>query len=203
MDGYYFTVTYDQVFGARYSYADHSNTASSGASVVEPVIAWEWGDDGRVRPENIRTFFGQSGPHEVNTSAFVQDLCKIEVLTAAPGLWAAPSATVEDGSVVSYGTELQFMHNDMDNIRIYYTLDGSEPSFNSAVYNRSTSYFQPQLTVPIILAESLTVKAFAAGFGKDPSPVVTFCITVVSIQDLGEVITIAVRKAEAWKPERE
>ena len=176
-DGYHVTVTYDQMFGAQYSYANHSRAGSSGASAVEPVVAWEWGDDA-VRPENIRSFFGQQGPQSINTSTFVQDLCKIEVLTVSPGRWAAPDSSIVDGSEVSFGTELFLMHDDMDNIRIYYTLDGSEPDYSSHVYNLSASYFQPHLTVPLFLTESLIVKAFAAGYGRDPSPVVTLSITV-------------------------
>jgi hypothetical protein len=70
------------------------------------------------------------------------------------------------------------MHDNMDNIRVYYTLDGSEPSYTSQVYNPSASYFQPELIVPIVLTKTVTVKAFAAGIGKDPSPVITFSITV-------------------------
>jgi len=177
-DGYYAIVTYDQIFGRRYSYADHSANGSGGASEVVPVIAWEWGDDTQANPENIRPFFGQSGPMEVNSASFVKDLCKIEVSTASAGTWAVPGCTIADGSVVPIGTQLELTHDSMDSIRIYYTLDGSEPDYSSPVYNRSTSYFQPQLIQPLTLTGSVTVKAFAAGFGKDRSPVVTINITV-------------------------
>ena len=176
-DGYNVTVTYDQVFGTRYSYANHTATGSSGASAVEPVIAWEWGDNS-ASPENIRPFFGQRGPYEVNTLTFVKGLHLIEVSTATPGAWAAPEASIDTGTAVSAGTELAFSHGSLDNIRIYYTLDGSEPNFNSLVYNLSTTYYQSHLIVPIILTESTTIKAFAAGFGKDPSPIATFNIVV-------------------------
>jgi hypothetical protein len=178
VDGYHFTVTYDQVFGTRYSYATHSSNGSSGARAVEPVISWSWGDDGRPRAENLRSFFGQRGPMEVNTAAFVKDLSRIEVSTASPGSWAAPEASVADGSTVPFGTELHLQHGSMDSLTIYYTTDGSEPNFNSRVYNRSASYFQPHLITPIFLAEDVTVKAFAAGLGRNPSPVVTFSYTV-------------------------
>ena len=177
-DGYYALFTLDQVFGARYAYSSHSASGSSGAVAVEPVIAWEWGE-GSVRPENIRSFFGQSGPCDVNTSSFVQNVCKIEVLTNSPGSWSSPEASIASGSV-SPETELNFIHDSMDVVKIYYTLDGSEPSYNSAVYNPSTSYFQPELTVPIILQESVTVKAFAAAYGKDRSAVVVFEFVVES-----------------------
>ena len=177
-DGYYFTVTNDQVFGAQYSYSSHDASGSSGAMAVEPVIAWEWGDIGKVRPENLRVFFGQSGPWEVNTAAFVSNLIAIEVLADSPGAWEAPTASITDGSDIPAGTEFSFLHESMDRVRIYYTLDGSVPDYNSFVYNKSTSNFQPQLIVPLTITENVTIKAFAAGLGKDPSPVVTFSYTV-------------------------
>ena len=177
-DGYHVTVTRNQIYGRSYSYASHSAAGSGGASAVEPIISWEWGDGGRVRPENIRSFFGQIGPMEVNTFAFVRNLTRIEVSTSSAGAWAPPGASITDGETVPYGTELSLLHDNMDGIRIYYTLDGSEPDYTSTVYNMSTSYYQPQLIVPIELKESVTVKTFAAGIGRDASPVVTFNITV-------------------------
>ena len=177
-DGYFAVVTLEQIMGIRYAYAEHTREGSSGVSRVEPVLAWEWGEDGGVREENLRFFIGQSGPMEVNTSALVRDIDRIEVMTRNPGVWAAPEASIADGSAVEFGTELRLLHDDMDSIRIYYTLDGSEPGFDSLVYNRSASYFQPHLIAPVFLAESVTIKAFAAGVGKDPSPVATFNYTV-------------------------
>jgi len=177
-DGYYAIVTYEQVFGTSYSYSTHGPGGSGGASVVEPVIAWAWGD-GAARQENPRSFFGQRGPMDVNTSSFVQDIVLIEVLTVPPGVWAAPAASIADGSEVTYGAELTLMHDQMDSLKIYYTTDGSEPDYNSRVYNGSTSYFQPHLIAPLYLVEDVTVRAFAAGYGRDASPVVTFTYTVV------------------------
>ena len=179
-DGYRVTATYDQIFGTRYAYAEHSREGSGGASSVEAILAWEWGEEGGVRPEDLRSFFGQCGPMEVNTSYFVASLIRIEVLNASQGTWDIPGASIADGSEVTFGTELRLLHDNMDNLRIYYTLDGSVPDYNSTVYNRSTSFFQPQLITPIFLAESVTVKAFAAGFGRDPSDVVTFSYIVES-----------------------
>ena len=97
---------------------------------------------------------------------------------APQGAWAAPGVSIADGSAVAAGTELSILHDKMDNVRIYYTLDGSEPDFYSRVYNHSTSYFQPHLIAPLLLTQDVTVKAFAAGLGMDPSPVVTFNYTI-------------------------
>gem|GEM_PF-1842817 len=173
-DGYRSLVTRDQLFGDRFSYVSHSAAGSSGAFIVEPVIAWVWGDAGKAREEAIRPFFGQSGPWDVNTASFVKDLCRIEVSTGHAGVWASPTADIPDGSVVPAGAELSLAHENMDSVRIYFTLDGTEPDYDSLVFNQSTSYFQPQMIVPIELSGSMTVKAFAAGFGKDRSPTAIF-----------------------------
>jgi len=177
-DGYNVTLTYDQVFGTHYTYTSHSPSGSSGAIAIEPIIAWAWGDVGKVRDENIRPHFGQSGPYDVNTAFFVKDLCLIEVSTASAGNWAAPEASIASGATVPAGTELELLHGSMDSVRIYYTLDGSEPDFNSVVYNPSASYYQPDLTKPLVLTQSVTIKVFAAAYGKDRSPVAVFSYTV-------------------------
>ena len=176
-DGYHITLTYDQALGMRTSFSSHSPGGSSGATTVEPIIAWEWGDRNAM-PENIRPFFGQSGPMDVNTASFVRDLELIEVFTTPVNVWASPEASAADGSAVPAGTELSLFHENMDNVRIYYTTDGSEPNYYSEVYNRSTSFFQPHLIVPLILTEDVTIKAFAAGAGRAASPVVTFTFTI-------------------------
>lgn len=172
-DGYHVIVTLEQAFGMRYAYRNHTVDGSEGESMVEPVIAWEWGEGG-ARPEKIRSFFGQRSPNEVNTSTFVQDICSIEVLTDFPGVWAMPGASVESGSVVPSGTKLELLHDSMDSVKVYYTIDGSTPDYSSPVYNPSTSFFQPELTVPLKLTDSVTVKAFAAGYGKETSAIVEF-----------------------------
>jgi|GEM_PF-1506407 len=177
-DGYYVIVTYNQVFGPLYAFTNHSHTGSSGALVVEPVIAWVSGDVGNPRASNLRSFFGQSGPREVNNAFFVRNLNQIHVLTTSSGAWAAPEASIADGSSVPPGTEFSFLHETMDRVRIYFTIDGSEPNFNSPVFNPSTSFFQPHLTVPLMLDEDIVIRAFAAGLGRDRSPVVTFNFTV-------------------------
>jgi len=177
-DGYHFTLSRRQIFNTLTSFAIHNPTGSSGGFAVEPVIAWRFGDPGSLRDANLRLFIGHSGPNEVNNAAFVRDLMQIEITTELRGSWAAPTASIADGSTVEIGTQLELLHEFRDNIKIYYTLDGSEPGFNSNVFNPSTSFFQPHLTVPIELTETVTVRAFAAGLGRDPSPVVAFTFMV-------------------------
>ena len=177
-DGYRTTVTVDQIFADRYSFADHSAEGSGWPTVVEAILSWAWGEPGKVREEGLRPFFGQAGPWEVNTAVFVKDLTRIEVSTVPLGDWDAPGASIPDGSVVTAGTRLELLHDNMDNVRIYYSVDGSEPDYSSTVYNPSATYFQLGLIQPLELLEDVTIKAFAAGYGRDRSPVATFRYTV-------------------------
>ena len=177
-DGYRATITREQIFETRFSYTEHSMEHSSGAVEVPPMIAWEWGDIGDVSPEEIRPLFGQRGPHEVNTASSVKDLFRIEVLTWDAGAWEVPGVSIPSGSTVPVGTELELTHPLMDNTGLYYTMDGSAPDFYSTLYNVSTSYFQPELIVPIIIGSNVTIKVFAGGLGKADSEIVTFTYTV-------------------------
>ncbi|MDR0468787.1 MAG: metallophosphoesterase [Peptococcaceae bacterium] len=172
-DGYKAVLTREQLYDEHYSYTDHSAEGSAGPLIAEPLIAWAWGDVGNVREEAIRPFFGQSGSWDVNIASFVKNLCRIEISTVSPGAWEAPGAGISDGSIIPVGTGLMLTHENMDSVRIFYTLDGSEPGYDSPVFNRSTSYYQPQLIVPITLTGNVTIKAFAAGYGKDRSPVIS------------------------------
>ena len=62
----------------------------------------------------------------------------------------------------------------MDQVKIYYTMDGSEPTVHSAVYNPSTTYFQLQLIQPLPVQGPMTVKALAVGFGRYDSGVAIY-----------------------------
>jgi len=176
-DGYRANITREQLFGARYAYAEHSASGSSGAEQVDAIIAWAWGDK-EAFPEDIRPYFGQSGPMDVNTASSVKGLFRIEVLVWDAGAWDMPEASIASGSAVPKGTEIDFTHPNMDNIRLYYTFDGSVPDYSSEVYNVSTTYFQPDLIVPLVIDNDVTIKVFASGLGKADSPVVTFEYTV-------------------------
>lgn len=177
-DGNYVVITYNQMFGESYSYINHSADGSTGPIAVEPVIAWSWTENGNAAGGSLRSFFGQKGPLEVNTTASISNLCLIEVSTSATGSWTAPASSIDSGATVKRGTQLELKHNKLDQVRIYYTLDGSEPDYNSHCYNPSASYLQPQMLQPLELWENVTIKAFASAYGMERSPVSTFYYTV-------------------------
>ncbi|MCL2492250.1 MAG: chitobiase/beta-hexosaminidase C-terminal domain-containing protein [Coriobacteriia bacterium] len=171
-DGYQALATREQVFDTRYTYTEHTAEQSSGSQPVDAIIAWAWGND-EAKPEAIRPLFGQLGPRDVNTASSVKDLYRIEVSVLSLNPWATPEGSIPSGSTVSAGTELELSHPQMDNTRLYYTLDGSAPNYESEVYNRSATYYQPELIEPIILNESVTVRVFAGGLGRPDSEITT------------------------------
>ena len=177
-DGNYAMITYSQMFGESYSYANHSVDGSSGPSVVEPVIAWAWNENGNGGGGVLRSFFGQRGPLDVNTTVSIENLYQIEVVSSGAGKWAAPTASLPSGNAVNPGADLQLGHNKLDSVHIYYTTDGSEPNYNSNCYNPSASYLQPELQRPLKITENITVKAFAAAYGMEPSPMATFYYSI-------------------------
>ena len=69
------------------------------------------------------------------------------------------------------GVTVTPMHPKMDSVKIYYTLDGTNPTVHSNVYNISATYYQPQLNKPILLTEDAEIRAVAVGAGKYDSPV--------------------------------
>ena len=175
-DGYRAQIPAAQIYGKRYSFATHSAGHSGGAEAVEPMVAWAWGED-EAEPGYLRPMIGQLGPNDVNTAASVKDLYRIEVSKRNAGAWEDPIASIPSGSVAA-GTGVEFSHPNMDNIKLYYTLDGSDPDYYSDVYNKSTTYFQPDLIVPISIKNDVTIKIFAGGIGKADSGIVTLTYKV-------------------------
>jgi len=167
-DGYYVTFTLDQLKGVAYRYPGLKDNSASGAIPVKPMIAWEFGSDtddiSNAREEHLRLVVGQNGLNDVNTSAMVKQVAKIIIGKEGPGIWAKPEFSFQDGL-------LKIEHELLDIVKVYYTTDGGEPTVNSAVYNPSTSYFQPHLIKPLQIESPATVKAFATGLGRHDSEV--------------------------------
>lgn len=120
---------------------------------------------------------GQKGLNDAVAPVLVKDVVTLEVLTTSGEHWSVVQAQPAPGKVKE-GTKVVLEHPQQDAIKIYYTLDGSIPDENSSVYNPSTTYFQPDLTKPIEVNESVTINTVVVGFGKNKSPVATFTYEV-------------------------
>lgn len=180
-DGYYAEFTRNQLLNNRYFFPELLKGSKSSAVLARAILAFEYSegtkDLTKTKKTNLRLVIGQAGLLDVNTTASVQNVNKIIITTDSPGKWEKPVFSVSSGKVDA-GTQLELTHPTIDKIKIYYTTDGSQPDYDSPVYNPSTTYFQPELTKPITINNSITVKAFACGFGKEDSDVVTYQYSV-------------------------
>ncbi len=153
---------------------------------VEPLIALASveGSDNPKYMNDMNTFLlmlGQRAVTEQIGNLFVKYLSKIEVSTAEPEQWDAPQANPAGGAV-SKGTmvTLSNLHNDDD--KVYYTIDGSDPTFNSPMYNWIASRWWSaradmlgKINLPIgPINENTTIKAITIGPGKRDSEIVVF-----------------------------
>ncbi|WHH57760.1 chitobiase/beta-hexosaminidase C-terminal domain-containing protein [Petroclostridium sp. X23] len=99
----------------------------------------------------------------------------IIVSTETPPKWDAPDAYPGSGTVIP-GTKVILQHGDGTpyGAIVHYTLDGSEPTVKSPIYNISYPTFQPHLNAPIPITGKMTIKARTIGSGKADSDVVTY-----------------------------
>ncbi|KGP75500.1 hypothetical protein JT05_10180 [Desulfosporosinus sp. Tol-M] len=139
----------------------------AGAEQVKPIIAYEYRENcntiNKITPEELTLIMPQAYLEEQTNYAFVKDIKEITITTEDPGKWEAATAFPLAGKIAK-GETVKLQHKYMDNVRIYYTLDGSTPTEKSMLYNPST--FQPELNKPILLEKDTTLKVLAKGFGK-------------------------------------
>ena len=181
-DGYQRTFTKEELLNdTRYYYPSVVSGSSSGGQQVSTIIALRYSEDGfsSLQATTPRLIMGQRRVNEQNNPWIVRDLYKIEASTASVAQWSAPGASPSPGTVPA-GSDVTLSHPQIDNIKIYYTTDGSTPTLSSKMYNVSGTSFQPKLNVPITINQSCTVKAIAIGPGKQNSAVSTFTYTVSS-----------------------
>ncbi len=129
--------------------------------------------------------FGQRAVTQQTNARFVKYLKKIEVLTTNPvPQWDEPTASVEPGEVPA-GTrvELKSKYNDED--KVHYTLDGSDPTIESPMYNWIASRWWSsradeleEINRPIEITNNTIIKAFVTGPGKADSDIATFEYTI-------------------------
>lgn len=180
-DGYNATFTREQLEERRFYFPNLLNDSKAGAKEVPAILAWEHregtNDLSKATGGDLCLLLGQKGLNDAAAPVWVKDVVNLEVLTTPCDQWSAVQAQPAPGKVKA-GTKVVLEHPQQDAVKIYYTLDGSLPDENSCVYNPSTDYFQPDLTKPIEINESITIKAIVVGFGKNKSPVATFTYEV-------------------------
>lgn len=158
--------------------------------VVGDVVNWppKRGETGKIPIKTIialddskgRLCFGQMAPNEPTGGdcVMIQEMCDngvIEVSTEVLRQWPAPSVDCPSGTV-NAGTRVSLIKPDAvpDNVMMYYTLDGSDPSYGSYIFNISYPSFQAFLNAPIPIKKDTVIKAKTIGFGRLDSELVTF-----------------------------
>lgn len=180
-DGYNATFTREQLEEKRFYFPNLLQDSKEGVQEVPAILAWEHregtNDLSKATGGDLCLLLGQKGLNDVAAPVWVKDVVTLEVLTTPCDQWSTVQAQPVPGKVKA-GTKVVLEHPQQDSVKIYYTLDGSSPDENSYVYNPSTTYFQPDLTKPIEVNESVTIKTIVVGFGKNKSPVATFTYEV-------------------------
>ncbi len=156
------------------------------AEKVEPILALKSTDSNNFNymsdSDALHLIFGQRALTEQTNAVFAKKVALVEVLTDIPDKWAAPTATPAGGEVSS-GTLVRLSSTNNNTDKVHYTLDGSEPTVASPMYNwvaqqwssRSDFY---EINHPIEITNNTTIKAVVIGPGKDDSDVVEFNYTV-------------------------
>ena len=132
------------------------------------------------RAEANHLLYGQRAVTQQTNARFAKYVTKIEVLTDKVPQWDPPVASVAPGEVTA-GTRvvLERQYNDED--KVHYTLDGSNPTLDSPMYNWIASRWWSsradeldEINRPIEITHNTTIKAFVSGPGRADSDIVTF-----------------------------
>jgi hypothetical protein len=179
-DSYEITLTRRQLLeDAQYCFPFVAEGGGEGAQRVEPILAYEFkegSDDlGKAAQDNLCLIIGQRNHLEHTNPAFVEDLKEIVVSAEAPGRWADAAIFPASGRIAA-GESIKLQHPDFGLVKMHYTLDGTNPTELSAMYNPST--YQPELNKPIVFAEGATLKVLVVGFGREDSAIAVFDIEV-------------------------
>ena len=173
-DGYEVSLTREQLLAAQYSYP-HPGESLDGATPVYPILAFRWregaDDMDSLREDRPSLIIGQRNPFEHTNPAFVVGVTEIIVSGEPCQVWPMASTFPLPGSIAE-GETVKLQHPDFGLVKLYYTLDGSEPTALSAMYNPST--YQPELNVPIPITGQTLIKVLVSGYGKLDSEIAVF-----------------------------
>ncbi|MGI6605052.1 MAG: S-layer homology domain-containing protein [bacterium] len=168
----------------------------SGAVPVEPMIAHRsFSAHTKEEIMNDRNFdstngnhllFGQRAVTQQNNARFAKYIIRVEVLTDEILKWDKPKAVPPPGEV-SVGTLVELYSPLGDEDKVYYTLDGSDPTIKSPMYNWVASRWWSSrgtenlaaINRPIEITEDTIIKAVTIGPGKADSDVAVFRYKVI------------------------
>ncbi|MCL1805698.1 MAG: chitobiase/beta-hexosaminidase C-terminal domain-containing protein [Clostridiales bacterium] len=180
VDSYETALTREQLLGgARYYYPFAAEGSDEDAEIVEPILAYEFkegsADLANAAPGDFCLLFGQRSPFEHTNPAFVENISEILVSAAPPGQWREAGIFPASGRIEA-GDSIKLQHPEFGLVKMFYTLDGSEPTELSTMYNPST--YRPELNKPIVFTENAVLKVLVTGYGREDSPIAVYEIIV-------------------------
>jgi len=178
-DGYEVSFTREQLFSPQYYYPQVGGSAS-GAEPVWPIIAYRWRegteDLSEIYDNKPSLIIGQRNQFEHSNPAFVIGVAEILVDDTPCEAWPMADTFPLSGPIAA-GETVKLQHPSYGLVKLHYTLDGSEPTALSPMYNIST--YQPELNRPIAIVEPLTIKVLVCGYGKADSEIAVFEFTPI------------------------
>ncbi|MGI6732761.1 MAG: metallophosphoesterase [Anaerovoracaceae bacterium] len=179
-DGYEVSFTKDQILtNPRWYFPLFDKGLADDAQPVEPILAYAYKEGSLdledAVPEPLCLILGQTNPAEHTNPAFVEDVTEIIFSAEEPEVWEPASTFPGEGNIAS-GETVKLQHPYFGLVKLHYTLDGTEPTELSPMYNPST--YRPELNVPISITEDTVIKVITVGYGKRNSPVATYTFTV-------------------------
>ncbi|OPZ72506.1 MAG: hypothetical protein BWY80_01115 [Firmicutes bacterium ADurb.Bin456] len=159
----------------RYYYPEVHLEDPSGAVPAEPIIAYAYKESsdnpGEAGADDLCLIMPQADVREQTNLAFIKGVKEILVTEEDPGKWEKAGAYPRAGTIAG-GDTVKLQHKDLGKVKMYYTLDGSTPTWASMLYNPST--YQPELNKPIRIDRDTTIKVLVRGFGKNDSDIAEF-----------------------------
>jgi len=179
-DSYEIALTRKQIFeDAQYYFPGMAEENAEGAEKVYPILAYEFkegsDDMAKAAPEEFCLIIGQRNHLEHTNPAFVENIKEIIVSASPSEKWRQASVFPASGRIPA-GESIKLQHPEFGLVKLFYTLDGSDPTEFSTMYNPST--YQPELNKPIVFNESATLKVLVTGYGREDSDIAVFEIEV-------------------------
>ena len=179
-DSYEVTLTRRQLLEDKhYFFPQVAEGSGENAEEVYPIISYEYkagsSDLTQASPAELCLIIGQRNHFEHTNPAFVENLAEIIISASPPKQWEAATIFPVSGRIPA-GESIKLQHPEFGLVKMFYTLDGSEPTELSSMYNPST--YQPELNRPIQFEKSAVLKVLVTGFGRENSPVAEFGIEV-------------------------
>ena len=176
-DGFYASLMVSDLTAERYYF----NTSGKGKNAVPSVISFD--EDGGY------LYFGQLAAQEQTHQAFVKKIDRI-VIGGSAKQWDPPTASPAYGSVRAGGNIRLNLPSGSGDAKIYYTLNGSDPTVESTMYNVTAERWLAQKGIkehpPITVtgSDTFTITARVIGLGGIDSKIVKFTYSVSDAVDL-------------------